>query len=44
MLKVKTDKSSNQSSVTDEKPKAYNRNNLALGRKRSRTRQTYADT
>ena len=40
MDEVRTDNSSNESFVADEKLKANNRNNLALDRKRSSTRQT----
>ena len=43
VLEVKTDNSSNESLFPDEKPKANNKNNPALDRKGSRTRQS-ADT
>ena len=38
-LESKTDNSSDESLLADEKPKADNRNNLAIDRKQSRTRQ-----
>ena len=44
VLESKADKSSNESLYADEKPKANNRNNPALDRKGSRTRQSHADT
>ena len=43
-LKAKTENIGAESLFADEKPKANNRNNPALDRKRSRTRQSYADT
>ena len=43
-LEAKTDIRSNENLFLDEKPKANNRNNLALDRKGSRTRQSNADT
>ena len=43
MLKAKTDNSSYESLFADEKPKPNNRNNPALDRKGSRTRQSNAD-
>ena len=44
MLEAKTDNSSNESLFPDEKLKANNRNNPALDRKGSGTRQSCADT
>ena len=44
MLEAKTDNSSNESSFTDERPKAINRNNPAPDRKGNGTRQSHADT
>ena len=44
MLEAKTENSSNESLFPDEKLKANNRNNPALDRKRSRTRQSHTDT
>ena len=43
-LEAKPNNSINDSLFPDEKPKANNKNNLALDRKGSRTRQSYADT
>ena len=43
-LEVKTDNISNDSLFADEKSNANNRNNTALDRKVSRTRQSYIDT
>ena len=44
LLEAKTDNSSNESLFVDEMPKATNRNNPALGRKGSSTRQSHTDT
>ena len=44
VLEMKTDNSNNESLFTEEKPKATSRNNPALDRKGSRTRQSHEDT
>ena len=44
ILKVKTENSGNESLFPDEKHTANNRNNPALARKGSRTRQSQTDT
>ena len=44
VLEAKTDNNNNESLFADENPKANNRNNPALDRKGSRTRQSHADT
>ena len=44
VLEAKTDNSSNESLFADVKPKANNRNNPALDRKRNGVRQSHADT
>ena len=44
ILEAKTDNSSNEILFQDEKPKANKRNNPALGRKGSRTRQSSTAT
>ena len=44
MLEAKTDNSSNESLLPDEKPKSNNRSNEAIDRKGSSTRQSCADT
>ena len=44
VLGAKIDSSSNESLFADEKPKANSRNNPALDRKRSETRQSHAGT
>ena len=41
-LKTKTEDNSNESLFADEIPKANNRNNIILERRRSRTRQSHA--
>ena len=43
-LEAKTDKNSDESLFADEKPKSYHKNNQALDRKGSNTRQSCADT
>ena len=43
-IEAKIDNSSNKSLFPDEKPKANNRNNPALDRKGSRTRDSNTDT
>ena len=44
MLVAKTENSSNERLFADEKPKANNRNNLALDRKGNGTKQSHEDT
>ena len=44
MLEAKTDNSSNESLFAEEKPEANNKNNRALDRKQSGTRQSHANT
>ena len=44
MLEAKINNSINKSLLTDETPKANNRNNPALDRKGSRTRDSNTDT
>ena len=43
-LEAKTDNSSNESILADEKFKAYNRNDPALNRKGRGTRQSHVDS
>ena len=44
VLEVKTDNICDECLFADEKPKANNRNNPALDRNGSKTRQSHADT